>query len=328
MIDGWGRTIDYLRISVTDRCELRCVYCMPAEGIAKAGHADMLTYEELLRLARLFAEAGIRKVKLTGGEPLCRRGLEELTAGLKAVPGIECVTLTTNGIELASRAEALRRAGLDAVNVSLDTLDPALYERLTRRPWLDRALAGLDAALAAGLPVKVNCVPAVPEQKLWDVAELARARVRAVRFIEMMPIGLGRNFSGPDRAAVIARLEERFGPLTPAAETLGNGPASYFAAAGFRGRLGFISAVSHRFCGECNRVRLTSEGYLLRCLQYDGGTDLRGPLRSGASDAALRALIGGAIAAKPDGHHFACAAETPPAAAGPDESRNMSQIGG
>ncbi len=320
MLDALGRNIDYVRISVTDRCDLRCVYCMPAEGIVKTTHEALLTYDEIERVCGALAGLGVRRVKLTGGEPLCRGGLDELVTRLKAVPGIEQVTLTTNGVLLAQQMDGLRRAGLDAVNVSLDTLDAALYEKLTRRPRLTEALAGLDAAAASGVLTKVNCVPVSPEQKLWDVAELARERVAAVRFIEMMPIGLGKDFTGVDREELLRRLESRFGPLAPLAERLGNGPAVYYAAAGFRGRLGFISAVSHRFCGSCNRVRLTSEGFLLCCLQYDRGVDLRALLRSGASDEALRSAAAEAIRSKPDGHHFA--------AAGPGESRNMNQIGG
>lgn len=326
MIDGRGRNIDYIRISVTDRCNMRCVYCMPEDGVAKTSHHDILNFEEILRLAGLFSRLGVRKIKLTGGEPLCRLGLEELVSGLAAVPGIDCVTLTTNGTGLASRAQALRQAGLAAVNISLDTLDPAVYERITRRPWLDRALEGLEAARAAGLPVKVNCVPLLPQQKLWDVAELARDRAEAVRFIEMMPIGLGKEFSGPGQEAVAAVLEQRFGPLTPVSERLGNGPAVYYALPGFRGRIGFISAVSHRFCESCNRVRLTAEGYLIRCLQYDDGTDLRALLRKGASDAVLLEAIAGEITAKPEGHHFAVSAG--PRAGAADETRRMDQIGG
>lgn len=322
MIDGLGRTIDYLRVSVTDRCQLRCVYCMPEEGVPALAHGEILRFEEITRLCSLFARLGVRTIRLTGGEPLCRRDLPALVAQLKAVPGIQRVTLTTNGVDLADHWEALCRAGLDGVNLSLDTLDRDLYRRLTRRDRLDDALAGLRLAAGSGLPVKVNCVPADPDQALWDVAALSRDLPVHVRFIEMMPLGRGKAFAPPSPAETKQLLQDRFGPLSPTEGPPGSGPAEYFRLPGFQGTVGFITPLSHGFCQECNRVRLTATGFLKTCLQFSQGADLRAPLRAGASDEALLEAMAAAIRQKPKAHHFG----GPPAPE--DETQRMHQFGG
>lgn len=322
MLDGERRGIDYLRISVTDRCNLRCVYCMPEEGVEWIAHEDILRYEEILRLCRIFAQLGVTKFKLTGGEPLVRRGLEQLVSGLKAIPGTRSVTLTTNGVLLKEQLPALLDAGLDGVNVSLDTLDRARYAALTRRDALDRVLDGLNAALSVpGLNVKLNCVPAGDGGADWvELAGLAKNRPLAVRFIELMPIGLGRGLLPCSEAQVRRALEGAFGPMTPYDGTLGNGPCSYFTLPDFTGKIGFISAVSHKFCNRCNRVRLTAAGFLKTCLQYEAGSDLR-PLLA-RDDGAIRAAIETAVWNKPAAHQF----EKRTVAHG--EERIMSQIGG
>ncbi len=324
MLDGLGREIRYLRISVTDRCNLRCRYCMPAEGVEWVDHSAILTYEQLTRLAGLFAALGVEKIRLTGGEPLVRKGLDRLVGSLKAVPGIRRVYLTTNGLLLAQQLPGLLEAGLDGVNLSLDTLDRVQYQALTRRDELDSALAGLEAALAVpGLTVKVNCVPAGENDgQLVPLAELARDRDLAVRFIELMPIGLGSSLPRRTEKEVLDILEAAFGPALPCPQEAGGGPGRYVTFAGFRGRVGFISAVSHQFCASCNRVRLTAAGFLKTCLQYDCGVDLKALLDGGADDAALTAAIRLAIAQKPEGHHFGQAPTRR------DEGRNMNQIGG
>ncbi len=320
MLDSYQREIDYLRISVTDRCNLRCIYCMPEEGVAWQPHDNVLRYEELLRLTRIFAGLGVRKVRLTGGEPLVRKGLPALVSGLRAIPGIDEVSLTTNGLLLAQQLPALLAAGLTGGNVSLDTLNEATFQRLTRRSGADKVLAAVDACLAAGLPTKLNCVPLAPEAELLELAALAKDRPLAVRFIELMPIGLGKNLNGLDEARLRALLESAYGPLTPWAGRLGSGPCRYFSLEGFQGKLGFISAMSHQFCAQCNRVRLTADGYLKTCLQYDRGVALR-PLLAG-SDEALAAAIAGAIGDKPQAHRF-----SQRDVSGVD-GRTMSQIGG
>ena len=324
MLDQYGRRIRYLRVSVTDRCDLRCRYCMPEAGVEWVEHSRILTYEQIVRLVRLAAELGVDTVRLTGGEPLVRRGLEGLVAALKAVDGIRTVALTTNGVRLAEQLPALRSAGLDGVNLSLDTLDRGQYAALTRRDRLPEALAGLEAALAApGLRVKLNCVPLAENRDQWPpLAALARGRTLDVRFIELMPIGLGAAMTGAGQEEVLSRLEETFGPALPCPQGGGGGPAEYVSFAGFTGRVGFISAVSHRFCERCNRVRLTAGGFLKTCLQYDKGVDLKALLDAGADDGALRAAMAEAIFAKPACHHFSAPGTAE------DEGRSMYQIGG
>ncbi len=325
MIDEYGRNIDYIRISVTDRCDLRCVYCMPEEGVIPTAHSEILTYDEIVRLAEILAGLGFKKIKLTGGEPMCRLGIEKLIASLKNVGGIKQVTITTNGVTLAKKYEALRESGVDGINISLDTTDRALYAKITRRDMLDNVLKGLEVALAGKdmIPLKINCVPMSREQKLTDVALLAKENDIAVRFIEMMPIGYGSSFDYISRSEVIAKMEEAFGVLTPyEGKALGNGPAEYFTAKGFKGKLGFISAVSHKFCGNCNRIRLTSAGYLKTCLQYETSCDLKSLLRGAGDDNAIADAIISAVGKKPAGHHFG------EEAAGGDEKKTMSQIGG
>ena len=324
MLDALGRNIRYLRISVTDRCNLRCRYCMPAEGVAWVDHTAILTYEQVVRLTGLFAALGVDKVRLTGGEPLVRRGLDRLVAGIKAVAGIKGVYLTTNGLLLAGQLPGLLAAGLDGVNLSLDTLDRSQYASLTRRDELPRALEGLEAALAApGLRVKVNCVPCGEnDRQLVPLAALARDRALSVRFIELMPIGLGSALPRRTEEEVLTMLEQAFGPALPCSQEGDGGPGRYVTFPGFQGKVGFISAVSHQFCQSCNRVRLTAAGFLKTCLQYDCGVDLKALLDAGADNGALTAAIRRAIAQKPEGHHFGQAPTRR------DEGRNINQIGG
>ena len=323
MVDGQGRAIRYLRVSVTDRCNLRCRYCMPESGVDWVPHGQVLTYEQMARLVGLCAGLGVEKVRLTGGEPLVRRGLSALVRMVKETPGIRQVCLTTNGVLLPEQLPALLEAGLDGVNLSLDTLDRGQYAALTRRDELPRALAGLEAALAVpGLTVKLNCVPLADNEDQWvPLATLARDRDLAVRFIELMPIGLGRGLPGRSEAQVLARLEAVFGPLRPL-EAPPGGPARYGTFPGFQGRVGFISAMTHPFCAACDRVRLTASGFLKTCLQYQTGVDLRALLEAGAEDSALRAAILEAVRQKPACHHFGGA----PAPG--DEGHTMNQIGG
>lgn len=324
MLDKYGRTIDYLRISLTDRCNLRCVYCMPEEGIHQIPHTEILTYDEILRISRCAAELGVRKIKLTGGEPLVRKDCAMLTGQLKAIPGIEKVTLTTNGILLGEQLGALTEAGIDAINISLDTLDPELFRQITRRDSLAKVLEGVEAALACpNLSVKLNCVPAVKKKENFvAMAGLAKRYPLHVRFIEMMPIGYGKKFPFQDEESIKAVLEEAYGPMTRIAERFGNGPCHYYKIEGFQGKIGFISAVTHKFCSQCNRVRLTAEGYLKGCLQFQEGTDLRALLRGGCTDAELTEAIRSVIWNKPVSHNFY---ETQTEQ---DEVRAMSQIGG
>ena len=309
MFDRYQREIHYLRLSVTDLCNLRCRYCMP-DGVEKLEREAVLTYEEFLRLAALFARCGIDIVRVTGGEPLVRKNVAQLVAGLKATPGIRRVTLTTNAVLLAEQLPALLDAGLDSVNISLDTLRPEVFRQITARDDFAAVQAGLQAALESDLPVKLNCVPqaGVNEGELEALAALAKDNAMQVRFIEMMPIGYGAAMpciSGPELRARFARRWPELAPLSAAQEhALGDGPAVYYTVPGWQGSIGFIAAVHGKFCASCNRVRLTSQGFLRPCLASETGCDLRALLRSGADDAQLLAAIRETIWAKPREHHF------------------------
>lgn len=324
MIDGKGRTIDYIRISIIDRCNLRCMYCMPEEGVDFVSHDEILSYEEILHLARILASLGIKKIKVTGGEPLVRRNVAHLVHELKQIEGIEQVTLTTNGIRLAEVMEELARAGIDGINLSLDTMNPKVYQMITRRDAYEKAMEGFHAALQyPQIPLKINCVPmGIEGQDVIEMAELARQYPVHVRFIEMMPIGLGKQFEFCSEDALLVQLKARYGEYRICEKVLGNGPGHYYTFENFKGKIGFISAISHKFCDSCNRVRLTSQGYLKTCLQYDIGTDLRRLLRDGGTDEQIRSAIEGAILRKPTGHQFT---ERPDEH---EEALNMVQIGG
>jgi cyclic pyranopterin phosphate synthase len=325
--DTYQRTIDYLRISITDRCNLRCVYCMPEQGVPSCSHDDILRYEEIERVVRAAAALGICKIRLTGGEPLVRLGVVDLVRTLAHIPGIEDVAMTTNGILLSRYAAPLAEAGLRRVNISLDTLQPERFHAITRRGDLDATLAGIDAAFRAGLePVKINTV-VMRGQNDDEVVDLARKTLDApwhVRFIEWMPVGEAAQ--GQDwrthvvtAAEIRARIEAVLGTLSPATVN-GAGPARSYKLQGATGTLGFISAVSEHFCASCNRLRLTADGKLRPCLLAADELDLRTPLRQGASEADIKALLQEAIHAKPQGHHLADHTRV--------RDRAMAQIGG
>ena len=322
MFDSAQRNIHYLRLSITDLCNLRCRYCMP-DGVEKLEREAVLTYEEFLRLAALFARCGVDTVRVTGGEPLVRKGVDQLVAGLKSIPGIRKVTMTTNGILLAQQLPALLAAGLDSVNISLDTLRPEVFQSITARDEFEHVMEGIRAALDSGIPVKLNCVPqvGVNEGELEDLAALAESRPLQVRFIEMMPIGFGAGLPSLSCPELLARLARRWPQLRPVSgAAFGDGPAVYYTAPGWQGSVGFIAAVHGKFCGSCNRVRLTSQGFLRPCLASETGTDLRALLRGGASDEQLLQAIREAVFEKPREHHFED--RSMPA------TRGMYQIGG
>lgn len=307
MKDQYGRQINYMRVSVTDRCNLRCIYCMPEEGIKQVSHQDILTYDEIVQIVNAAAAVGITRIKLTGGEPLVRKNLAGLVEALRAVPGIEEVTVTTNGVLLKEQIGKLAKAGISAVNISVDSLDPDMYASIARKDALAAVLEGMEAAVSCpGLKVKINCVPlkGLDEEEWVRLAQIARERPIDVRFIEMMPMGLGRDFQGSSQKEVLERLRETFGPEQYLDGNFGNGPATYVHFNGFAGKIGFISALSHKFCSECNRIRMTAEGFLKPCLQYASGEDLREMIRNGASEEELIRAINRTIYYKPACHHF------------------------
>jgi GTP 3',8-cyclase len=307
--DSFGRRIDYLRLSVTDRCNLRCRYCMPEAGVEPLGHGQILSYEELLRVAAAAVRLGVRKIRVTGGEPLVRKGLVGFIGQLAGLPARPEVTLTTNGLGLAELAGELRAAGLSRVNVSLDTLRPERFARITRRPGLERVLAGLAAAEAAGLtPIKLNMVPIAGENadEIVDFARLSLEHPWEVRFIEFMPVSSGLSYGPESRFPAAAILEQlqRLGSLEPLDRQGPSGPARLYRYAGGLGRIGVIPAVSEHFCGDCNRLRLTADGRIRPCLFSTEEIDLRSALRAGASDQALEQLLQQATGAKPERHRI------------------------
>ena len=309
LADQFNRPITYLRVSVTDRCNLRCVYCMPEAGLPWIPKAEILTFEEIEAIVRAAAFIGVRSIRLTGGEPLIRRNLADLVAKIAAVEGIDDISLSTNALLLADQVGALRAAGLSRVNISLDTLRADRFERIARRPGLDRVIAGVDAAIAAGLaPLKINVVVMRGENddELRAFAELTRDRRLFVRFIEMMPV---EDNVGLQRDAYVSAREmlDRIradGDLRAVEGPGGNGPARYFAFEGAKGAVGVISPLSHDYCETCNRVRLSADGRLRLCLFGDNHIDLRTPVRSGASRDDLAAIFRGAMYVKPERHHL------------------------
>jgi cyclic pyranopterin phosphate synthase len=309
LVDPFARAITYLRVSVTDRCDFRCVYCM-SEHMTFLPKADLLSLEELDRLCSAFVAKGVRKLRLTGGEPLVRRGIMTLFASLSrhlSAGGLDELTLTTNGSQLSKYAPELAGYGVKRVNVSLDTLDPDKFRTITRWGEIDKVLAGIDAAQAAGLSVKINAVAlkGVNEDELGDLVEWAHGRGMEITLIEVMPlgdVGEGRLDQYLPLSIVRARLAERF--TLDEIDYRTGGPARYVRVAETGGRLGFITPLTHNFCESCNRVRITCTGTLYMCLGQEDAADLRTPLRASESNALLDSAIEEAISRKPKGHDF------------------------
>jgi len=313
LIDSFGRTLDYLRISITDRCNLRCLYCMPPEGVEWKPHQNILTFEEIFRIVKIMSALGVCNVKVTGGEPLLRRGAAAFLKQLKNIQGIKKVTLTTNGILLGAYLDEAGTMGgnafPDGVNVSLDALDNDRYMRITRAGNNINAdpktiLPLFDSLLEKKINVKINCVPVrgINEDEILPVASLAKEKNITVRFIELMPFGSASAYKPVSGAETAARIEKAFGTMTRFNGISGSGPALYYSISGFSGKIGFINAVTHGFCETCNRLRLTSEGFLQLCLSNDIGHDLREPLRSGFNDNELARIITDIIIEKPGFH--------------------------
>ncbi len=322
--DSSQRPINYLRISVTDRCNLRCIYCMPADGVNLISHNDILSYEEIHTIVKVAAELGINKVRLTGGEPLVRAGLPDLVRMIANIGTIDDISLTTNGILLATYTTELKQAGLQRVNISLDTLQPDKFEQITRCGHLEDTLRGIEAAQAAGLnPVKINVVvmAGINDDELLDFAAKTIKDGWNVRFIELMP--LNGDESSSSKLVSVSDMKHRLDPLgkmEPCQLNVGNGPAKYFRLPNATGTIGFITPVTEHFCYQCNRLRLTADGRLRPCLLSDEEIDLREALRYSASVTELKALIEKAIAEKPKGHKLA--------EGGKRLGRPFSQVGG
>lgn len=319
--DSLGRSIDYLRISLTDRCSLRCIYCMPENTDSSPvflPEEELLTAGEWLTFAKAAAMAGIRKIRLTGGEPLIRPDLEEIVQGMASISQVEQVVMTTNAVGLSRRIQGLKDAGLAGVNVSLDSLEPECYRRIAGRNQMEEALEGIRACLELGLPVKINCVPVqgVNDSQWIPLAELAEKWPIQVRFIEMMPIGGGKAFPPVDNHRIQEQLEQKFGPMTEKPAGNRQGPAKVFRVPGFAGTVGFISAVNCGCCSSCNRIRATADGKMKLCLHHPADGDVRKLIRIGKTPEELCSWLHMLVRKKPrDGTHT-------------DESRPMWKIGG
>jgi len=309
MIDQYNRNINYLRVSVTDRCNLRCKYCMPKDGLSRIGHNDILRYEEILRVIRAGVGLGISKVRITGGEPLVRRGVVDFIARLKSIPGLADISLTTNGVLLEQFAEDLFKAGIRRINVSLDSLNKEKYAAITRGGDLNAALAGIHEADRVGFaPIKINTVAikGFNDDEILNFAAYTIDKPHQIRFIELMPLGHvgGDNHSNYLSNDVVMDIIRQAYPLTAVNGQTNkvDGPARLYRIAGGQGSIGFISPVSRHFCNACNRLRLTADGRLRACLLSDEEVDLKVPLRDGCSDGDLEGLMRQAITRKPRGH--------------------------
>ena len=320
--DNFGRKINYLRLSVTDRCNMRCVYCMPAEGVSRKEHEDILSYEQFLLIAEAAISLGIEKIRVTGGEPLARKGLVGFLEQLAKLPGLRQLVLTTNGVYLAQQAEALKVAGVQRLNISLDSLRPEVFRELTRRDLLAEVLRGIDAAERVGLPYKINMVVmrGRNDEEILDFAELTRKRRCSVRFIEYMP-----TLQEPDwhdllvpGDEILQRLAGHF-DLTPVPRGPLSGPAREFSLPGGQGRIGVIAPFSGHFCHECNRIRITAGGRVKTCLFADQATDLK-PILQTRNIELLAAELRRLINAKPARHKLNSCPE--------HSGFSMSEIGG
>ncbi len=309
MIDQYNRNINYLRVSVTDRCNLRCKYCMPKDGLSQIGHNDILRYEEMLRVIRAGVGLGISKVRITGGEPLVRRGVVDFIARLKSIPGLADISLTTNGVLLEQFAEDLFNAGIRRINVSLDSLNKEKYAAITRGGDLNAVLAGIREADRVGFaPIKINTVAikGFNDDEILTFAAHTIDKPYQIRFIELMPLGHvgGDNHSNYLSNDVVMGIIRQAYPLTAVNGQTNkvDGPARLYRIAGGQGSIGFISPVSRHFCHACNRLRLTADGHLRACLLLDEEVDLKGPLRDGCSDGEIEDLMSQAITRKPREH--------------------------
>ncbi len=324
MQDTYNRTIDYMRISITDRCNLRCRYCMP-DGISLVPMEEILTYEEIETVCRAAAALGITRFKITGGEPLLRLGCAELVGKLKKISGIQQVTLTTNGVLLGNYLQELLDNGLDGVNISLDSLEPETYHKITGYNGLNQVLKSIHMALESGLNVKINAIMQknINDKECLHLAELTQNNPLDVRFIEMMPIGYGKQYETIYNEDILTRLKANYPKLEKDEQIHGNGPAVYYRIPAAKGSIGFISAIHGQFCNSCNRIRLTSQGEIKPCLCFKDSINLKELLRGTSTDIEklLQEAILQAVQIKPKNHCFETYGKI-------TEQKQMVQIGG
>ena len=309
LIDPYNRHLNYLRISITDRCNLKCIYCVPRDLIPRLSHDEILTYEEILRLVRVGVKLGISKIRITGGEPLVRKGVYDFLSELSRIDGLADLSLTTNGVALKDNLEKIKSAGIKRINISLDTLKQEKFARITGMNLFDQVWQGIEGALEMAFhPIKINIVAlnGVNDDELIDMAQLSFDHPFHIRFIEYMPIGESQMGNGPLLLAPeIKKRISVLGNLIPVRNTTSDGPAQRYRFDGALGEIGFIHALSHHFCDRCNRLRLTARGQLRPCLLSDHHEDIRGPLRSGCSDDQLAEIFFKAVSHKPSDHNLA-----------------------
>lgn len=323
MKDKWDRTVNYMRISVTDQCNLRCCYCMPQEEITYFEQSQILTFEEIEEIIKACTELGIDCIKITGGEPLIRKNITDFIKKIKEIEGIKQVTLTTNGVLLKKYAKELKQANVDSININLPALTKEKYQAITRRDEFEQVLEGIQLASTLGIHMKINCVArkTITDEELLSYINIAKEDNIDVRFIEMMPLGYGKMYETYSNEKIISRLQSLLNNKLEPATYKGNGPAVYYESEELKGRIGFISAVSHKFCKECNRIRLSADGELKLCLNYETGVSLKHVLRYGERENLIQ-IIKEAIYQKPQQHCFYEQGDFKL------ESKNMVQIGG
>ena len=326
LIDKYNRCLNYLRISIIDRCNLRCIYCVPNTPYQRLPHKEILRYEEILRIVRIGVRLGISKVRITGGEPLIRKGVYDFLGQLTQIDGLSDVSLTTNGVLLKDNIEKIKSAGIKRINVSMDTLNRQKYKDITGHDMFDQVWEGIELAQSQGFdPIKINVVAlnGINDDELTDIAGLSFSYPFHIRFIEYMPIGtlhtnnIGKQLLAPE----IKKRINTLGKLIPVKNGVNDGPAKRYKFKGAQGEIGFIHAISKHFCNECNRLRLTASGKLRACLLSDSEEDLKGPLRRGCLDSELADIFLRAVSHKPHNHHLVC--DQPVMVAG-----RMSAIGG
>lgn len=323
MKDKYGREIDYLRISLTDKCNLRCIYCMEEKGNDFFDEEEKLTKDEICKIVNGCSKLGIKKIRLTGGEPLVRKDIVELVEAINKIEGIEEIYITTNGILLEDKVHILKKAGLKGVNISLDSLKVEMFNKLTRLGELKKVLNSIDKCLEHGINVKLNVVmiKGMNEDEILDFVNLTLDKNIDVRFIELMPIGVGSKFKGVSNEEIIKIINENYIDIEEVKKNKNGGPATYIKIKDAKGKVGFISAISNCFCEECNRIRLTSEGFLKQCLHYNYGIDLKKLLRNGAKEEEIINAIKENIFNKPEKHLFMKKSED-------KELKFMNKIGG
>lgn len=318
MIDSFGRNIDYMRVSLTDKCNLNCIYC---RSNCDKAYLETIPADDIIRIIKIVADIGICKIKLTGGEPLLRKDFEYILENIRKIPKIEDITLTTNGIYLKKYVNILKKYNIKSVNVSLDTIDENTYKKITGFDYLECVKSSIKYAINNDLNIKINSVIMKDfNENIFGLAEIAKNNKISVRFIELMPMGEGRKYKYIQGSEIIKILEEKYGEFIRT-DYKSNGPCVYYKNNNFKGTIGLITAVSNCFCSQCNRIRMTSDGFIKLCLYYNKGINIKEMIDSGATDDEIKAAIKHIISQKPESHHFGMIDKN-------SENKNMVQIGG